>query len=78
MSRPTPQTCQFVLASDLFKGHDDLYDEFTESSSFTWGDTNRTLVDFRSILQDLDNHGIEYPDEFVNLVPLNMYVDLEN
>ena len=78
MSRPTPQTCQFVLASDLFKGYYDLYDEFTESSSFTWGDANRTLVDFGSILQDMDDHCIEYPDSFGEGMNANMYIDLEN
>ncbi len=78
MSRPTPQTCQFVLASDLFRGYEALCEKFAEHSSFTWGDANRTLVDFDSILNDMDDHGVEYPDEFVNRVHLHMYVDLEN
>jgi len=48
--------CQFILASDLFKGLENLWAAFADSSPpFSWGDNNRTLVTAEAILNHCDN-----------------------
>jgi hypothetical protein len=81
----TIHTCQYVEASDLFKGLGELCDEFTNSEpSFSWGGNNRTLIDGQSILNHLDNSVIENAGQLETLrrrvrkLPGDVYVDLEN
>lgn len=81
----TIHTCQFVEASDLFKGLGELYDEFSNSEpDFSWGGNNRTLVGGEAILNHLENCEIENQRQMKTLrrrvrkLPEGVYVDLEH
>lgn len=81
----TTHTCQYVNASDLFKGLANLWEEFSNSNpDFSWGGNNRTLVDPKAILDHLDNRVIENGPQMETLrhrivgLPDDVYVDLEN
>jgi hypothetical protein len=45
------QTCQFVLASDLFAGLPECHWALSASGNITFGDANRTLVTAGRILE---------------------------
>ncbi len=74
-------TCEFILASDLFQGIDDLFGELAMSGRVTWGDSHRTMVTTQRVLDDL--YDTEYTEELEILKSrigndLNIFVDLEN
>lgn len=80
------ETCQFIIASDLFDGLQDLWNYFAESGPpFSWGDNNRTLVTGEAILNFLDgyvlgNSRVDTLRDRINDLPegLQTYIDLEN
>ncbi|MGA2440207.1 MAG: hypothetical protein ABSH08_04575 [Tepidisphaeraceae bacterium] len=81
----TIHNCQFVNASDVFKGLGDLWEEFSKSDpNFSWGGNNRTLIDGKAILDHLDNSAIKNHRQEEKLrrriakLPDDVYVDLEN
>lgn len=61
MSKKTLQdlieTCEFVPATSLVPRSWDswFWSAFSENAPFTWGDNNRSLVDFRSFM----DHAVE-------------------
>lgn len=74
-------TCEFILASDLFQGIDDLFGDLAQSGRVTWGDSHRTLVTTKRVLDDL--YDTEYTEELEILKSrigndLKIFVDLEN
>lgn len=86
-------TCEFVLSSDLLADHYWAIEVLSESSSVTWGDSNRSLVAASRILRVLREYWeasdlepgvplkpLEGVDELlVRLEDLGeTYVDLEN
>lgn len=86
----TVQNCQFVLATDLFKGLRGLWDLMSLSDPpFTWGDCNRSMVMAKEIL-DAIHYAVGLADEVPpylseleeRIAELpdkgNTYVDLEN
>ncbi len=84
------QTVTFVYSSDLFLdlGFDDVADEFFSSDlSFTFGDTNISLISLGELLDELQNQPLELEervDEFIAKVKAlpdydpELYIDLEN
>jgi hypothetical protein len=74
-------TCEFILASDLFRGLNDLFGELSDSGRVTWGDSHRTLVTTQRVLDDL--YDTEDKDSYEILKSrigneLDLFVDLEN
>ena len=76
-------TCEYVLASYLFEGIDDLFGELSESGKVTWGDAHRTMVTAQRILDEL--YDTEYKDSYKILKSriqndnyFDLFVDLEN
>lgn len=82
------QTCQFVSATEVFKGQDLAWDAFVNSNpNCTWGDNNRTLVTPDVIIDSLELTDFDAGDEEnqINValerlkkIPEGVYVDLEN
>ena len=81
------ETCSFVKASDLFKGLNDLWEQFIETNpNCTWGDNNRSLVTADLFIDHFDSIG-EYDEEQMAILRERIadliegdqtYVDLEN
>ena len=78
-------TCQFVLASELFSGFEALWDEVTDSApDASWGSNNRSLVTTDAIIDHLDACGEVDEDDLEMLrqrvaeLGEGLYVDLEN
>jgi len=74
-------TCEFILASDLFRGLNDLFGELSDSGRVTWGDSHRTLITAQRVLDDLyDTENTEELEILKNRIgnDLNIFVDLEN
>ncbi len=86
-------TVSFVLCSELWKGASEFWNEwFNSDPSFTWGDTNRTLVSPSRMLNSMfDKDGTpivnfkDVPDDQIELVRSRLneldestYIDLEN
>jgi len=76
-------TCEFVLATDLFRDFPaGVWEQLVESDpDFTWGSNNRSMVTVERVLDHMNWAGIEYPNAFKSLcdkVGRLMYVDLEN
>ena len=82
------QTCQFVTASDLFKGYSRAWNLFVNCEPrCTWGDNNRSLVTPDVIIDALEDsdpdEGKEQKQvaqvvERLKGIPNDVYVDLEN
>jgi hypothetical protein len=52
-------TATFIPASELFKGLDALWNQFTACAlSFTFGDANRTLINPETIVSDMEVGGL--------------------
>lgn len=74
-------TCEFILASDLFRGLNDLFGELSDSGRVTWGDSHRTLITTQRVLDDLyDTENTEELEILKSRIgnDLNIFVDLEN
>jgi len=82
------KTCEFVDASNVFKGYGLAWDLFINNDpNMTWGDNNRSMVMPERIidaLEDADaeegveaNQVAEVIKRLKNIKP-NIYVDLEN
>lgn len=74
-------TCEFILASDLFRGLNDLFGELSDSGRVTWGDSHRTLITAQRVLDDLyDTENTEELEILKSRIgnDLNIFVDLEN
>ena len=82
------KTCQYVEASEVFKGFGLAWDVFINSDpSCTWGDNNRSMVTKDVIVDALENSDLNVGPEarqveqvvkILNALPPDMYVDLEN
>jgi hypothetical protein len=77
--------CRFVLASQLFRGLNKLWDELVESDPpFTWGDNNRSLVTADDIVRALEDWSrvsekqLSQLRKRINAIGWQTYVDLEN
>ena len=77
---------KFVLGTELFKGCQKAWLEFSDSDvDCSWGNNNRTLVDtftIRSVLEE-DDHPklfarLDVLDELTKLGNGIIYIDLEN
>lgn len=74
-------TCEFILASDLFRGLNDLFGELSDSGRVTWGDSHRTMITAQRVLDDLyDTENTEELEILKSRIgnDLNIFVDLEN
>lgn len=82
------QTCQFVTASEVFKGYGLAWDVFINCEPrCTWGDNNRSLVTPDVVIDALED---SEPDagkqeqqvaqvvERLKKIPEGVYIDLEN
>lgn len=82
------QTCQFVTASDVFRGQNLAWDAFFNSEpNCTWGGNNRTLVTPDVIIDSLELTDFDAGDEERQVtkvverlknIPEGVYIDLEN
>lgn len=82
------QTCQFVEATEVFKGHPLAWEAFVNCDPrCTWGDNNRSMVSPDVVIDALEDSEPDAGDQEnqVNLVverlkniPEGVYVDLEN
>ena len=78
----TRQTCEYIEASELFKRHKRVWNNFREDcTAFSWGDNDHSLVTIEAILDDMDTRGVNCADGFHRLcvqLGLQTYVDLES
>jgi hypothetical protein len=82
------KTCQYVEASEIFKGYGLAWDVFINSDpDCSWGDNNRSLVSVDVIIDNLENTDFDSGNEqrqveqvikILKSIPLDVYVDLEN
>lgn len=76
------EKCLFVCSTEVFKDHDEVWNEFNESDpDCSWGNNNRTLVsrDFLlTALEDIDAEGVEAVRDRLESLPAEVYIDLEN
>jgi hypothetical protein len=82
------KTCQYVEASEVFKGYGLAWDVFINSEpNCTWGDNNRSLVTPDVIIDAMENSDLNVGPEqrqveqvvkILESLPQDMYVDLEN
>lgn len=79
------KTCQYVEASEVFKGFGLAWDVFVNSDpNCTWGNNNRSMVTPDVIIDALENSDEEEQTQVKKVVkilkslPQDMYVDLEN
>ena len=79
------KTCQYVEASEVFKGFGLALDVFVNSDpNCTWGNNNRSMVTPDVIIDALENSDEEEQTQVKKVVkilkslPQDMYVDLEN
>lgn len=82
------KTCQYVEASEVFKGFGLAWDVFINSDPpCTWGDNNRSMVTTDVIIDALENSDMNVGSEsrqveqvvkILESLPQDMYVDLEN
>lgn len=82
------KTCQYVEASEVFKGFGLAWDVFINSDpQCSWGDNNRTMVTPDVIIDAMEdsdlNEGneekqVEQVVKILRSLPQDMYVDLEN
>lgn len=82
------KTCQYVEASEVFKGFGLAWDVFINSDPpCTWGDNNRSMVTKDVIVDALENSDLNVGPEarqveqvvkILDSLPPDMYVDLEN
>lgn len=76
------EKCLFVCSTEVFKGHDEVWNEFNDSDpDCSWGNNNRTLVsrDFLlTALEDIDAEGVETVRDRLERLPAEVYIDLEN
>ena len=82
------QTCQFVSASEVFRGHALAWDLFVNSDPrCTWGENNRSMVTPDVIVDALEDsepdegkegNQVAQVIERLKNIPEGVYVDLEN
>ena len=76
------ETCLFVLSTEVFKDHDEVWNEFNDSDpDCSWGNNNRTLVsrDFLlTALEDIDAKSVDAVRDRLESLPVEVYIDLEN
>jgi hypothetical protein len=82
------QTCQFVEATEVFKGHPLAWELFLDSNpNCTWGDNNRSMVSPDVVIDALEDSEPDAGDqekqvgqvvERLKKIPEGVYVDLEN
>ena len=82
------KTCQYVEASEVFKGCDLAWNVFFNSNpQCSWGDNNRTMVTPDVIIdameESAENVGkeqkqVEKVVKILRSLPQDMYIDLEN
>lgn len=82
------KTCQYVEASEVFKGFGLAWDVFINSDpQCSWGDNNRSMVTPDVIIDAMEesdlNEGneqkqVEQVVKILRSLPQDMYVDLEN
>ena len=82
----TRGTCEYYCASDVFKDLPLAFDALSNTSRFTWGDNNRSLVTASRIYDALDDmtgpddpEASQVEEALKRLKDLGeAYVDLEN
>jgi hypothetical protein len=81
------KTCQYVEASEVFKGFGLAWDVFINGDpNCTWGDNNRSMVTPDVIIDALEESEyegneakqVEQVVQILQSLPPDMYVDLEN
>ena len=86
ITKATKRSCEFYLSSEVFTK--DLFDmnelgERLQGADFTWGDTNRSMVDWGTLV-----HALTCQDDYfqgtldaiaeANGFTANTYIDMEN
>lgn len=82
------KTCQYVDASEIFKGFGLAWDVFINSDpNCTWGDNNRSMVTADVIINALEESDLNVGNEanqveqvikILDSLEPDVYVDLEN
>lgn len=81
------QSCQFVEASDLFRGFSKLYNAWMNgggSDDFTFGDCNRSMLVVSRVIASMEKHGVNNRSDFrlflkrCEQIPAGTHVDFEN
>lgn len=82
------KTCQYVEASEVFKGFSMAWEVFIESDpKCSWGDNNRSMVTPDFIIEAMEDSDLNKGNEekqvkqvvkILRSLPQDIYVDLEN